>query len=91
MDKLKKLFKKDQPSQASESAPKPSNTTPSQSQGGGSNEIAEGVILHTTLGDITIGLFRDQTPKVSHNRCKMAHAIQCQLTSVTRHAATFLS
>ncbi len=34
-----------------------------QSSTGG--EIPDGVILHTTLGDITIALFKDQTPRVS--------------------------
>ena len=28
-------------------------------------EIPDGVILHTTLGDITIALYKDQTPRVS--------------------------
>ena len=34
--------------------------------------IPEGVIMHTTLGPITIALFRDQTPKVSRLFCSIA-------------------
>lgn len=64
MDKLKSMFgghKKDEA--ASSSAAAPAAQTASKS--GGNPDNAEGVILHTTLGDITIALFKDQTPKVS--------------------------
>lgn len=30
------------------------------------HDIPERVLIHTTLGDITVGLFREQTPRVSH-------------------------
>jgi peptidyl-prolyl cis-trans isomerase-like 1 len=61
MDKLKSMFGgKHDNSSAAQSA---SHTT--TSSGNGAN--AEGVTLHTTLGDITIALFKDQTPKVSFN------------------------
>jgi peptidyl-prolyl cis-trans isomerase-like 1 len=64
MDKLKSMFggKHDDSSAA------PSNTASHSgpaSSGNGAN--AEGVTLHTTVGDITIALFKDQTPKVSFN------------------------
>lgn len=77
MDKLKSMFggKHDSSSAA------PSNTAApapqSQSSGNGAN--AEGVTLHTTLGDITIALFKDQTPKVSFNGIAPRH-YQQQLT-----------
>ena len=69
MDKLKKLFKHDKgesaqsssPAKADSSASKPSNAA---AAGSSSNDIAEGVVMHTSLGDITIALYRDQTPKV---------------------------
>lgn len=62
MDKLKSMFggKHDDSSAA------PSNTAShSAPASSGSGANAEGVTLHTTLGDITIALFKDQTPKVS--------------------------
>lgn len=64
MDKLKSMFggKHDDSSAASSNTA--SHSAP-QSSGNGAN--AEGVTLHTTLGDITIALFKDQTPKVSPN------------------------
>jgi peptidyl-prolyl cis-trans isomerase-like 1 len=64
MDKLKSMFggKHDSSSAAPSNTASTSNTS-TQSSGNGAN--AEGVTLHTTLGDITIALFKDQTPKVS--------------------------
>jgi hypothetical protein len=64
MDKLKSLFggKHDNSSAAPSNTASQATTSP-PSSGNGAN--AEGVTLHTTLGDITIALFKDQTPKVS--------------------------
>jgi peptidyl-prolyl cis-trans isomerase-like 1 len=69
MDKLKSMFgKHDDSSAASSNTTSHSTTTPSAgAQSGGNPANAEGVTLHTTLGDITIALFKDQTPKVSFN------------------------
>ena len=66
MDKLKSMFggKHDNSSAAAPSNTASSTASPASS-GNGAN--AEGVTLHTTLGDITIALFKDQTPKVSIN------------------------
>lgn len=67
MDKLKSMFKgkheesSKAPASSSNTASQPTTTTKS---GGVDPKNAEGVILHTTLGDITIALFKDQTPKV---------------------------
>jgi peptidyl-prolyl cis-trans isomerase-like 1 len=65
MDKLKSMFggKHDNSSAAPSNTASSSSSVPSS--GNGAN--AEGVTLHTTLGDITIALFKDQTPKVSFN------------------------
>jgi len=68
MDKLKSMFgKHDDSSASSSNTASHSTTTPSGAQSGGNSGKAEGVTLHTTLGDITIALFKDQTPKVSLN------------------------
>lgn len=70
MDKLKSMFKSKHddsstaPASSSNTASQPTTTTRS---GGADPKNAEGVILHTTLGDITIALFKDQTPKVGFN------------------------
>ncbi|GAB1733469.1 hypothetical protein NU195Hw_g9373t1 [Hortaea werneckii] len=77
MDKLKKLFKHDKgesaqsssPAKAESSASKPSNAA---AAGSSSNDIAEGVVMHTSLGDITIALYRDQTPKTCRNFAQLA-------------------
>ncbi|TKA28165.1 Peptidyl-prolyl cis-trans isomerase-like 1 [Salinomyces thailandicus] len=88
MDKLKKLFKHDKegkegassttsqapPSEtksSSQPAPRQSNAAPSQG-GASSSESAEGVVLHTNVGDITIALYRDQTPKTCQNFSQLA-------------------
>lgn len=66
MDKLKSMFSKDKHHEGA--APASSSGTTAQStsaQSGGTTDNAEGVVLHTSLGDITIALFKDQTPKVS--------------------------
>lgn len=63
MDKLKSMFgghKKDEAASSSTQAP----ASQSAPKSGGNPDNAEGVTLHTTLGDITIALFKDQTPKV---------------------------
>jgi hypothetical protein len=38
------------------------------------HDIPERVLIHTTLGDITVGLFREQTPRVSH---PVVHVVDC--------------
>ena len=38
------------------------------------HDIPERVLIHTTLGDITVGLFREQTPRVSHH---VVHVVDC--------------
>ncbi|KAF2772156.1 hypothetical protein EJ03DRAFT_267370 [Teratosphaeria nubilosa] len=54
---------------ASAPASKPGVPT-GKSTGNGDN--AEGVIMHTTLGDITIALFKDQTPRTCKNFATLA-------------------
>ncbi|EMC95384.1 hypothetical protein BAUCODRAFT_140541 [Baudoinia panamericana UAMH 10762] len=85
MDKLKKLFgKKDESSHTPQSSTPQSSTTsrpaatgttsaaPAQpASTGGGNKLAEGVILHTTLGDITIALF-PETPRTNKNFSELA-------------------
>ncbi|KAK0946857.1 heme binding [Friedmanniomyces endolithicus] len=39
-------------------------------------EIPDGVILHTTLGDITIALYKDQTPRTCKNFAELARTGQ---------------
>jgi len=64
MDKIKSMFGKDKHEDASSSTQ--STTRPAGgAQSGGNADNAEGVVLHTNLGDITIALFKDQTPRVS--------------------------
>ena len=58
MDKLKKMLKKDDAGTAQ------SSSGSSQPSAGGGAGGADKVVLHTTLGDITIQLYSDQTPKV---------------------------
>lgn len=67
MDKLKALFSKSDRPPAPEPLPdRTPDVTPEQRQVPSSyTDIPERVLIHTTLGDITVGLFREQTPKVS--------------------------
>lgn len=87
MDKLKKLFKKDdetshststsQSTPTSSSQPTSTSTAPTSQTGatgatgtgatsaGQSSGGAQGVLLTTNYGDITIALFADKTPRVS--------------------------
>ena len=51
MDKLKNMLKKDD--------------KPDSSSGGGDAVTADKVVLHTNVGDITVQLYPDQTPKVT--------------------------
>ena len=86
MDKLKSMFgKHDDSSAASSNTASHSASTPSGAQSGGNGANAEGVTLHTTLGDITIALFKDQTPKVSFNGIVQC---QCQCVNTARLART---
>lgn len=63
MDKIKHFFHKDhKDSGASASS---SSDAP---KSGGNLDGAKGVILHTTLGDITIDLYGKETPRVSPSR-----------------------
>lgn len=79
MDKLKSMFKgkheesSKAPVSSSNTASQPTTTTRS---GGADPKNAEGVILHTTLGDITIALFKDQTPKVRFNAVTQQRTIR---------------
>lgn len=71
MDKLKSMFgghKKDEAASSSTQAP----ASQSAPKSGGNPDNAEGVTLHTTLGDITIALFKDQTPKTCKNFATLA-------------------
>lgn len=75
MDKLKSMFSSKH--EEGSSAPASSSNTTSTRPAGGSGanpDNAEGVVLHTTLGDITIALFKDQTPKVSLNAVTQDHS-----------------
>jgi peptidyl-prolyl cis-trans isomerase-like 1 len=70
MDKLKSMLGKkheDHHDTAASSGTATTQTTGASTGGrsGGDPDNAEGVVLHTTLGDITIALFKDQTPRVS--------------------------
>jgi hypothetical protein len=56
MDKLKNLFKKSDDAGAASSNQKPVLDGP----------IPQGVLMSTTLGDITIALYSDKTPKVRY-------------------------
>lgn len=66
MDKIKSMFGKDKHEDASSSSANTQSTSrpAGGAQSGGNPDSAEGVVLHTNLGDITIALFKDQTPKV---------------------------
>lgn len=59
MDKLKKLFSGGDKHESTTSA-----STSSAAAPGEVVENANSVVLHTTVGDITVKLFSDQTPKV---------------------------
>lgn len=60
MDKIKKLFHKD--GKDGNTATATSGSTAPAS--GGNPDGAKGVVLHTTLGDITIDLYEKETPRV---------------------------
>lgn len=61
MDKLKSMFNKHEQTGGT---PTSSSTAPASGSAAGDSSIPSGVMLHTTLGDITIALYRDETPKV---------------------------
>ncbi|KAK6440205.1 hypothetical protein LTR95_003558, partial [Oleoguttula sp. CCFEE 5521] len=48
---------------SSSAAAPTTQSRPAGSASGVNPDNAEGVVLHTTLGDITIALFKDQTPR----------------------------
>ncbi|CZT17683.1 probable Peptidyl-prolyl cis-trans isomerase-like 1 [Ramularia collo-cygni] len=66
MDKLKKIFNKDKGDQAGSAS---SSTAP---KSGGNPDGAKGVILHTSLGDITIDLYEKETPRTCKNFATLA-------------------
>lgn len=78
MGVFSKIFKKDKggdasapPSATSTSTSPATGTTSAQAPAAASSTSAnldkpQGVILHTNLGDITIALFSEQTPKVCY-------------------------
>ncbi|WPH02437.1 peptidyl-prolyl cis-trans isomerase-like 1 [Acrodontium crateriforme] len=82
MNKLKSLFgKKDHDSSASSTPTSSSNQNPTPTSssvpattgaGAGDDNIPDGVILHTTLGDMTIALFKTETPKTARNFATLA-------------------
>jgi hypothetical protein len=67
MDKIKSMFGKDKHHDDASSSAQPTTMPAGGAQSGGNPDNAEGVVLHTNLGDITIALFKDQTPRVSFN------------------------
>jgi len=85
MNKLKSIFKKDKDTQSESTSSTtgtssggagptatsfPSNNAPST--GADKADNPEGVVLHTTLGDITIALFSKQTPRTCKNFATLA-------------------
>ncbi|KAK4498884.1 hypothetical protein PRZ48_009394 [Zasmidium cellare] len=71
MDKLRKLFGGDKSKGDSSAPAKP----PAGSAGVGSGDIVQNpnnVVLHTTLGDITVQLFTQQTPRTCANFATLA-------------------
>lgn len=66
MDKLKALFGGGNKTPAPEPLPdrKPNVTAEQRAVPRDFNDIPERVLIHTTIGDITVGLFRQQTPRV---------------------------
>ncbi|KAK3067785.1 hypothetical protein LTR53_015130 [Teratosphaeriaceae sp. CCFEE 6253] len=84
MDKLKKIFKSgdkdEEPTHSSSSAPSrapapvasraPAPAAAQQSSTSGGQP--SGVVLHTTLGDITIALYSEQTPRTCKNFAELA-------------------
>ena len=66
MDKLKKIFKKDEEGAPQQSSP--GQSQPSAGGAGGDATSANKVVLHTNVGDIGIQLYSDQTPKVRSSK-----------------------
>lgn len=68
MDKLKKMFHHDKSSDnnsaSKDAAHPPATTSATGATSAGVGTDDNGVILHTTLGDITIALYNDKVPKV---------------------------
>lgn len=83
MDKLKALFgKSDKPPAPAPLPDRAPNVSPEQRQvPSNPNYIPERVLIHTTLGDITVGLFREQTPKVNQTQ-KPSHPRQKQKSRI---------
>ncbi|OQN99380.1 Peptidyl-prolyl cis-trans isomerase-like 1 [Cryoendolithus antarcticus] len=57
---------------SSSAAAPTTQSRPTGSASGVNPDNAEGVVLHTTLGDITIALFKDQTPRTCKNFATLA-------------------
>ncbi|KAK6410620.1 heme binding [Oleoguttula sp. CCFEE 5521] len=57
---------------SSSAAAPTTQSRPAGSASGVNPDNAEGVVLHTTLGDITIALFKDQTPRTCKNFATLA-------------------
>lgn len=45
--------------------------------GGAAAEASKGVLFNTSLGDITIALYTDETPKVSYERNLSVNRLTC--------------
>ncbi|KAM0712199.1 hypothetical protein Q7P37_011293 [Cladosporium fusiforme] len=74
MDKLRALFGKgDRPATPEPLPDRAPNVTSEQREVPlHYSLIPERVLIHTTLGDITVGLFREQAPKTCHNFATLA-------------------
>nr|POF13048.1 peptidyl-prolyl cis-trans isomerase-like 1 [Quercus suber] len=77
MNKLKSLFHKHSSSSSNnttDSSPTPTSSSAAPASGSSASDgsVPEGVMLHTSLGDITIALYKDQTPKTCRNFATLA-------------------
>ncbi|KAK4550308.1 heme binding [Oleoguttula mirabilis] len=76
MNKIKSLFNKGDEAQSSSqpaASSQPTTTTAASSAPAATGgDAGEGVVLHTNIGDITIALYRDETPKTCKNFSQLA-------------------